>query len=317
MPEVSVVMPVFNSMRYLSRIVPPLLAEGRRRGDVEFIFIDNGSTDGSFEQLKDLGPDTKLFSLPGQSIGALRNFGARQARGRYISFVDADCEIVPFYFDAALEELRTSGASATGDVYDTSPNPGWIEGAWHDLHYLENARDVEYLNAGNLFIDVVAFNGVSGFREELVTGEDAELGQRLNAAGHRIRTNPAVRAIHLGNPKSLRHFFRRQVWHGIGMFGTVQWHSIDKPSAVMLVHIGATAAGVIVIATMPWSLVDRFVVAAAFQLLAPGLTVAFRLVRQRRLSSILPGLFLYWLYYWARVQALLVIALGKGRRYRK
>ena len=47
MPEVSVVMPVFNSMHYLPRTIPPLLSEGRRRGDVEFIFVDNGSTDGS------------------------------------------------------------------------------------------------------------------------------------------------------------------------------------------------------------------------------------------------------------------------------
>jgi glycosyltransferase involved in cell wall biosynthesis len=284
---------------------------------VEFIFVDNGSTDGSFEHLGDLGPDTKLFSLPGRSIGAVRNFGAKEARGRYISFIDADCELAPSYFDVAIDTLRSSGAFATGHVVDIPANPGWIEAAWHDLHFRGNARDVAYINTANLFVDRTAFNRVSGFREELVTGEDAELGQRLNAAGFRMYANPAVRAIHLDNPKTLRQFFRRQVWHGIGMFGTVGWKTIDKPTTALMLHLAATIAGLIVVVTMSWPLVDRLALAAALQLVAPGLTVVVRLLRARRITSVVPGVFLYWLYYWARAQALLVIVFGKGRRYRK
>jgi glycosyltransferase involved in cell wall biosynthesis len=310
-------MPVFNGMRYLSDVIPPLLTEGRRRGNVEFIFVDNGSTDGSLEYLRNLDPDTKLFSLPNQSIGAVRNFGARQAQGRYISFIDADCAIAPFYFDVAIDDLRSTGAAATGHQYDLPSTPGWIEAAWHDLHFSGESRDVMYLNAGNLLVDRTTFNIVGGFREELLTGEDAEFGQRLNAGGHRIHANPAVRAIHLGNPKSVRQFFRRQVWHGIGMFGTVRWRSIDKPSAVMLLHMGATLAGLIIVGAMRWPIVDRLAVAAALQLVAPGLTVGYRLIRQRRGKSIASGVFLYWLYYWARIQALALIMSGQARRYRK
>jgi glycosyltransferase involved in cell wall biosynthesis len=310
-------MPVFNSMRYLPRIIPALLSEGRRRGDVEFIFVDNGSTDGSYEHLGNLGPDTGLYSLPGRSIAAVRNFGAKEARGRYISFIDADCEVAPFYFDVAIDTLRASGASATGHVVDLPSNPEWIEAAWHNLHFNGHARDVAYINTANLFVDRSAFNRVSGFREELVTGEDAELGQRLNAAGFRMHANPAVRVIHLDNPKSVRQFYRRQVWHGIGMFGTVGWRSLDKPTTVLALHLGATLAGLIVIAVMPWPLAGRLAVAAALQFVAPALTVGFRLFRLRRVASILPGVFLYWLYYWARVQALLVIVFGQSRRYRK
>jgi glycosyltransferase involved in cell wall biosynthesis len=317
MPEVSVVMPVFNSMRYLPRIVPALLSAGRRHGNVEFIFVDNGSTDGSFEHLGNLGANTRLLSLPGRSIGAVRNFGAKEARGRYISFIDADCEIEPFYFDAAIETLRSSGAFATGHVVDMPPSPGWIEAAWHNLHFRGDARYVAYINTANLFVDRTAFNRVNGFREELVTGEDAELGQRLNTGGFLMYANPAVRAMHLDNPKSVRQFFRRQVWHGIGMFGTVRWNSIDKPTMALMLHLGATIAGLIVVATMRWPLADRLAMAAVLQLMVPGLTVGVRLFRARRVASVVPGVFLYWLYYWARAQALLVIVFGQSRKYRK
>ncbi len=85
--EVSVVMPVFNSMRYLPTVVPALLSEGRRRGNVEFIFVDNGSADGSFDYLRHLGDDSRVLRLPSRSIAAVRNLGAREARGRYLSFL--------------------------------------------------------------------------------------------------------------------------------------------------------------------------------------------------------------------------------------
>jgi glycosyltransferase involved in cell wall biosynthesis len=310
-------MPVFNSMRFLPEVLPALLAEGRRRGDVEFIFVDNGSTDGSLDALAHLGDDCAVLQLPGKSIGALRNAGAREARGRLVSFIDADCLIGESYFDAAIDDLRSSGASATGCVYDLPARPGWIEAAWQALHAAGTARFVEYLNAGNLVVERDAFLSVGGFREDLPTGEDAELGQRLNASGHRIHANPAVRAIHLGNPKTLRQFYRRQVWHGVGMFGTVNMRSVDKPTAVMLLHVAATLGGLWYLVAGTPAFPARIALALGLQLVAPLLALAFRWYRQRRVAAVVPGLLLYWLYFWARLNALGVIVSGQGARYRK
>jgi hypothetical protein len=72
-----------------------------------------------------------------------------------------------------------------------------------------------------------------------------------------------------------------------------------------------------IIAAMPWSLASRLGAALALQLVAPALTVAFRLIRQHRIASVLPGVFLYWLYYVARMQAVALIGTGQARRYRK
>jgi glycosyltransferase involved in cell wall biosynthesis len=313
--DVSVVVPVFNSMGFLSRLVPPMIDMAARRGRVELIFVDNGSTDGSGEYLATLGNGILLLSRPDDSLGQLRNNGARHARGRYLSFLDSDCEIDDTYFDAAIIVLAQSGAVATGHEVDVPRPCGWIESAWHDLHFQSRARQVEYLNSGNFFISRAAFEDVGGFREDLATGEDAEIGQRINRAGHRIFADPRVRALHHGNPKSVRQFYRRQVWHGIGMFGTVNFSSIDRPTAMMFMQLAAIVAGVGAIAGLHRSLIARVALAIGLQAVVPMTTVIFRLSRTRNWRAFLPGIPLYWLYYVARIQALFLIMLR--RRYRK
>jgi glycosyltransferase involved in cell wall biosynthesis len=317
-PDITVVMPVFNSMRFLPRVIPPLLAAGRSHGGVEFVFVDNGSSDGSQEYLESVrAADVRVVSRVRASIAALRNIGARDSRGRYLSFIDSDCLIDDSYFAAALQVITASGAAATGFAYDLPAQPGWIEAAWHELHYSHQARDVEYLNAGNFFVTRAAFDRVGGFRENLWTGEDAELGQRLNASGERIHADPSVRAIHLGNPKTMRQFFRRAVWHGVGMFGTVKLTQIDKPTAMMFGHLAATFAGLALVFFSSQPAAMRILGALALQFVIPALTVAFRLARGGRIGGAVPGLILYWLYYWARINALAVILSGGAGRYAK
>ena len=314
--RVSVVVPVFNSRRFLPQTVPALLAAVRQAGDAEVVFVDNGSTDGSYEFLLALHDErVRVLRWEGRSIGGVRNFGARQATGDFIAFIDADCVIAPDYVESALEALAWTGAAATGCHVQIPAEPHWIEAAWHHTHFVGRDRFVHYLNSGNFFVTRSAFEAVGGFDEALPTGEDAELGQRMTDAGHRIYECRAVEAVHLGNPKSVRQYYRRSVWHALGMFGTVGWKHLDKPTAATFAHLAATLAGVWLLATraFPASLLP----ALALQLLVPAATVAFRAAQTRRLGHAAPTLALYWLYYWARIQALALIAAGRSTRYRK
>jgi glycosyltransferase involved in cell wall biosynthesis len=316
--RITVVMPVRDSMRFLPRVVPPLLNAGRRHGAVDFVFVDNGSSDGSREYLQALAaPDVRVLRQDGVSVAALRNFGAAQSEGAYLSFIDADCEIGGGYFDAALSALSASGASATGSPYALPPTPGWIERVWHDLHHQDVARDVVYLNAGNLFVRRAVFERVGGFQDRLRTGEDAELGQRLGLAGERIHSDPVVRAVHLGNPRTLREFYRRAVWHGLGMFGTVRRGAIDRPTVMLAAHLLATLAGIGAVAALTAPIAWRLALAAGLQLVVPVVTVVFRWTQVRRVRAPVRGTLLYWLYYWARANALVLVAAGRSPWYRK
>ena len=98
--DVSVVVPVYNTSRFLRQCVDSLINQTWK--DVEFIFVDDGSTDGSLEILKEYQKrDARIKVLEQKNLhaGVARNNGMKQATGKYIIFLDSDD-----YFDLTLLE---------------------------------------------------------------------------------------------------------------------------------------------------------------------------------------------------------------------
>lgn len=99
--KVSVIVPVFNSEKYLERCVESLV--GQTLDEIEFIFVNDGSTDGSLEILNQYAekyPEkVKVFTQENSGQGVARNFGIKQAQGEYIGFVDSDDYVEPGAFD--------------------------------------------------------------------------------------------------------------------------------------------------------------------------------------------------------------------------
>ena len=315
---ITVVVPFLNARRYFEITAPSLVRAAQQHGAVELVFVDNGSTDGSAEFLEGLAPELiQVLQRPGLTIAALRNEGARAGSGDYLAFLDADCAIPSTYFERAVDVLRTSGASATGCEVDLPDRPHWVERTLHDLHFMGRDRDVLYINSANFFIARDAFESVGGFCEELQTGEDSDIGPRLIVAGYRIRECPQVQAIHHGNPKSLREYYRRAVWHGLGMFATVTRHHLDKPTVMLFAQLFLTLVGIALIVAGPGPFLVRTVVALLMQGIVPAMTVLFRMGQTRRSVHLGRALYLYWLYYWARAHALLLIATGRAHQFTK
>lgn len=315
---VTVVIPFFNAMRYLPHTAPGVIAAARHTGGVEIIYVDNGSTDGSVEYLRSLAADcVRVLSLTGRTIGGMRNWGAQQGTGEYLSFIDADCGIEVDYFDVAMATLRETGAAATGCEYDVRPRPTWIENALRDMHFMGHDRYVRYINAGNFFIRRAAFDAVGGFRSDLQTDEDSDIGRRLTDARLPLYECTRVRAVHYGNPNSLADHYRRTVWHSLGMFASVRHGSMDRPTAMLALHLVATAAGVAFLVFGPVPLPGRIGVALLLQSLAPGATVVYRMVQTKRAPRLHHALLVYWIYYWARVHALMLITFRRDGEYRR
>lgn len=316
--SVTFVVPVLNGLHFLRRTVPALLAEAERWGRAEVVFVDNGSTDGSYEFLLRAGPArARVIRFEGGTIGAVRNAGAREATGACLAFVDADCVVTEGYLAAAVDTLARTGAAATGCEASAPEDGRWIETAQHRLHHVGRDRAVHYINSGNFFVTRAAFDEVGGFREDLPTGEDSEICRRMQERGLGIWECTRVKAVHLGNPRTLREYWRRTVWHGLGMFATVGGPRFDRPTAMMAVHLFLTAFGAFLLARPGVPLAKAVAAALALQLAVPAATVAYRCVVARRTSGAGANLVLYWLYYWARLWALVLIAAGRGHRYRK
>ena len=319
-PEFSVVIPVFNSIRYLKTCLDAVCVAMRRHGGGELIVIDNGSTDGSYELLvSGYSSVATIRQILRSTIACKRNLGARLSRGRWLSFIDSDCLIPEDYFERATTVLATVDAHATGSRYalPTIFPPRWIEVAWHQLHDRPGDGYVQYLNAGNFVISRAAFDAVGGFDESLATGEDAELGQRLVAAGFRIYESHAVTAVHLGNPKTLRAFFRQQTWHGLGQFATLRRGSLDKPVVMMVLHGLFNAVAVAGLVLGPLAPVARLALAAGLSFLAPLLTVLFRTRGRAGPAHPLRAFLLYHLYYDARLWAAALTAAGRSDTHRR
>lgn len=99
------------------------------------------------------------------------------------------------------------------------------------------------------------------------------------------------------------------------MLGTVDWNHIDKPTAMMGLHLIATIIGLLVLAVSPFSLFVRLGIAVLLQLGIPGITVAYRASQTGHAKHLLEGIDLYSLYYWARVEALALLVVGRSHKY--
>lgn len=91
MPEISIIIPVYNTEEYLTDALNSIINQTLK--DIEIIIIDDGSTDDSpqiIEQFKNT--DTRIKSFRQQNAGqaSARNAGLAQAVGKYIYFMDSD-----------------------------------------------------------------------------------------------------------------------------------------------------------------------------------------------------------------------------------
>ena len=91
MVKISIIVPVYNTAKYLDKCIQTLIKQTLE--DIEIIFINDGSEDGSAEILKNYAKNDKRISILNQNHkrqGAARNYGLSIAQGEYIGFVDSD-----------------------------------------------------------------------------------------------------------------------------------------------------------------------------------------------------------------------------------
>lgn len=92
--KVSVIIPVFNAERHLRKCLDSV--EMRPSGEVEVIFVDDGSTDGSRRMLETFAAEDQhvlVLTQANSGQGSARNRGMEAAQGEYLYFLDADDEL--------------------------------------------------------------------------------------------------------------------------------------------------------------------------------------------------------------------------------
>ena len=126
MPSVSYVVTIYNKAPALAFLVAGL---GAQEGafDREYIFIDDGSTDGSVETLRALTAgwrDVTIHSQANAGPAVALNAGFRRVRGDYVKPMDADDVLLPWATRRLIEAIETAGCMV---AYGSAAAPYAIE----------------------------------------------------------------------------------------------------------------------------------------------------------------------------------------------
>ncbi|MEQ2455820.1 glycosyltransferase family 2 protein [Flavonifractor hominis] len=103
MPEVSIIIPVYNKSVYLRNTLHSVYQQSF--SDYEVILVDDGSTDDSLEIAREFAErDARIHILTGANggVSAARNRGLQAAKGKWIQFLDADDLLLPDYLSSAV-----------------------------------------------------------------------------------------------------------------------------------------------------------------------------------------------------------------------
>lgn len=133
MPDVSVVIPTYNRRSFLKEAINSCF-NGNDELGIEVVVVDDGSTDGTREWLKNLeDPRIRPVFQKHQGPQQARNAGLRAAEGETIKFLDSDDYLYSGTLSAQWKALEQSGADLCygpidivdedGNVRDQKPNP--------------------------------------------------------------------------------------------------------------------------------------------------------------------------------------------------
>ena len=116
--KVSVIVPVYNMEKYLSRCVDSILAQ--TYADLEVILVDDGSTDCSGEMCDSYAERDNRVKVVHKANGGLssaRNAGLDLATGDYIGFVDSDDYISPEMYSVLCHHIENSDCEIANVMY--------------------------------------------------------------------------------------------------------------------------------------------------------------------------------------------------------
>lgn len=171
-PQISIVIATKNEKANIERCLKSIKKQSIR---AHIIVVDNFSQDKTVELAKKY---TKFVYQVGPERTKQRNFGLKRAQGKYILFIDADMELE----SGLLEECLSKMSSKTSGIIIDEVSVGNT--------YLAKIKALEkQLYTGHTEIEAARFfnkydlQAIGGYDENLISGEDWDLHQRIQKRG--------------------------------------------------------------------------------------------------------------------------------------
>jgi len=109
--RVSVIVVTHDDKEKLLDCLSSLEGQSYPEGEKEIIVVDDGSTDGSSEAVREVFPEVRIIEKEQTGPDSSRNAGVALARGSVLMFVDSDCVVAPDWMTNALQVMRENQAT--------------------------------------------------------------------------------------------------------------------------------------------------------------------------------------------------------------
>jgi hypothetical protein len=214
-PEISIVIVTWNGREHLEACLGAVAAQ--RDVDAETILVDNGSTDGTTRFVRERFPWVRIVALDAnRGFAGGNNAGAREARGRYLAFLNNDTIADPGWLHAlreGIDESRRIVLVTSRIVYMHDPSvidsagDGLTRagGAFKRLHggrasEAHESREVFGACGAAFLISKAVFDEVGGFDEDFFASyEDVDLSYRARLRRYRCRYAGDALVLHRGS----------------------------------------------------------------------------------------------------------------------
>lgn len=204
-PLVSVIIPALNSEKFIDQCLNSI--KNQTYKNVEVIVVDNNSTDKTKQIAKRY---TKLVFNKGPERSAQINFGAQNAKGKYLYRVDSDFIVEPKVIEQCVNKCEVENLDGIA-VHNTSAEG---LGFWAEVRkYERNSYVDDSLIVAVRFFTKTAFEKLHGFDETLYGPEDYDFHNRFIAAGFKWGRIEA-KELHLGEPTSLLDLWKKHYFYG-------------------------------------------------------------------------------------------------------
>lgn len=210
-PDITHIIPAHNEELYLPKTLGSVeRAAAAFAGTVEVIVVNNASTDRTAEVAQQYG--ARVIFEPMRCIAAVRNTGAAVARGRILTFADADSMVSENFF-SEIHRQMSQGMYIGGNcaIRPDRTSVGIRLSIWAILSVI---RTFCRVSGGSYFCLRETFEAIGGFDASRPCAEDVDFAMRLKKYGKARK----LRYLHNRNAyviTSMRKADRYGDWHGL------------------------------------------------------------------------------------------------------
>jgi glycosyltransferase involved in cell wall biosynthesis len=180
----SIIIPTYNEEKYIEQCLQSILHQNVNRTEFEILVSDGASLDKTCSIAEKLADKIIVHEKRGASVQ--RNYGAQEAQGEILVFIDADTHLDSNFLAALKEQfVDKKVAAVSGIAYpaDGKLPQHFVYRATYILMQVLHVMNLSLFPAMCVAYRKQAFEHAGGFREDFTTLEDLDLSKRVSKKG--------------------------------------------------------------------------------------------------------------------------------------